>query len=94
MPPQVVDQNRSLRGDKWVKPTAYWFFNCEPTHGCTYQLYQGNIKSVLYAKKSPVKGVCSEERSSITSDYARNFICDFILGKVQDLHAVKKHGFF
>lgn len=93
-PPQVIDTNRSLRGDRWVKPTAYWFFNCEPTHGCTYQPYEGNIKSVLYAKKSPVKGVCSEERSLITSDYARNFICDFILGRQQNLRHLKKHGFF
>ena len=28
-------------------------------------------------------GICSEERSMISPDYARNFICDFILGKVQ-----------
>lgn len=28
-------------------------------------------------------GVCSEERSMISPDYARNFICDFILGKEQ-----------
>ena len=26
---------------------------------------------------------CSEERSMISPDYARNFICDFILGKEQ-----------
>jgi hypothetical protein len=29
-------------------------------------------------------GLCSEERSMISPDYARNFICDFILGKKQD----------
>jgi hypothetical protein len=28
-------------------------------------------------------GVCSEERSMISPDYARNFICDFIIGKEQ-----------
>lgn len=28
-------------------------------------------------------GLCSEERSMISPDYARNFICDFILGKEQ-----------
>lgn len=27
--------------------------------------------------------MCSEERSMISPDYARNFICDFILGKKQ-----------
>ena len=28
-------------------------------------------------------GVCSTERSMINPKYARNFICDFILGKTQ-----------
>jgi hypothetical protein len=27
--------------------------------------------------------LCSEERAMISPDYARNFICDFILGKEQ-----------
>lgn len=30
-------------------------------------------------------GLCSEERSMISPDYARNFICDFILGKKQQI---------
>lgn len=29
-------------------------------------------------------GLCDEERSMISPDYARNFICDFIIGKVQN----------
>lgn len=32
--------------------------------------------------KSP-NGICDEDRSMISPDYARNFICDFILGKEQ-----------
>lgn len=28
-------------------------------------------------------GMCSKVRSEISPDYARNFICDFILGKEQ-----------
>lgn len=28
---------------------------------------------------------CDEERSMISPDYARNFICDFILGKQQNI---------
>lgn len=28
-------------------------------------------------------GLCSTERSMISQDYARNFICDFIIGKTQ-----------
>jgi hypothetical protein len=37
----------------------------------------------MKAKGSPKAGVCSMERSLISPDYARNFICDFILGKEQ-----------
>lgn len=29
------------------------------------------------------RGLCDEDRSMISPDYARNFICDFILGKEQ-----------
>jgi len=35
--PSVIDKNRMLRGDFFKKPTAYWFFNCVPTYGESYQ---------------------------------------------------------
>ena len=38
------------------------------------------------AKGSKETGLCSEERSMISPDYARNFICDFILGKDQKIN--------
>lgn len=83
-PPSLVDNDRTMRGDYFKKPTAYWFFNCEPTHGCSFQpTPKDKIKGVLYSKKAPHAGLCSEERSMISSDYARNFICDFIIGKPQ-----------
>ncbi len=44
------------------------------------------IRSVWSAKGAPVAGLCSEERSMISPNYARNFICDFILGKKQNIH--------
>lgn len=79
--PSIIDNNRMLRGDYFVKPTAYWFFNCEPTHGFTWQndKKQKLIKNCRRGKG----GICNEERSMISSDYARNFICDFVLGKEQ-----------
>lgn len=81
--PDVVDMDRTRRGDCMVKPTAYWFYNCIPENGFTYQQYQGKPKTILGSKGSAKAGVCSEERSMISPDYARNFICDFILGKKQ-----------
>lgn len=69
--PAVIDMNRRLRGDYFKKPTQYLFINCTPAAN----------KSLQYDK--PEKFVCDVdemERSMISPDYARNFICDNILG--------------
>ena len=80
--PTMVDMNRMARGDYFSKPTAYWFINAEPTHGFTEQRDKKQ-KTIMAAKSAPIAGLCSEERSMISPDYARNFICDFIIGKEQ-----------
>jgi predicted nucleic acid-binding Zn ribbon protein len=82
VPPTFVDNDRSLRGDHFHKPTAYWFWGCEPTHGRSFQprKVERNINQVA---PNRMPGICNAERSMIHPDYARNFICDFILGKVQ-----------
>ena len=82
--PAIFDKNRMLRGDYFKKPTAYWFINCEPTYGYSYQndKQQKIIRQIPGARGD---GLCSEERSMISPDYARNFICDFIIGKVQEM---------
>lgn len=82
LPPAIVDNNRRLRGDFFVKPTAYWFINCEPTNLQSYQTPKEE-RSLMWEPKNPTAGICSEERSMISPDYARNFICDFILGREQ-----------
>lgn len=78
--PTIIDKNRALRGDYFKKPTAYWFVNCKPTYGNTIQINK-NVKNVLDCKSGKEVGICSEERSMISPIYAKNFICDFILGK-------------
>lgn len=83
-PPTIVDNNRWLRGDCYKKPTAYWFWNCENTYGESYQQPK-KVKRIVEGKKNPIAGMCSEERSMISPDYARNFISDFILGKKQEI---------
>ena len=90
--PLVIDKDRSRRGDKFKKPTQYWFVNCVNTYGFTdmkripipVNSLDDRHKNKNY-KKLRDEGVCicSEEKSTMTSDYARNFICDFILGKEQ-----------
>lgn len=95
-----IDKDRTQRGDYFIKPTGYWFTNCEPITGYSFQPTPQNKRKYTgigtwsgrpnrhskdeTAKGSAKTGLCSEERSMISPDYARNFICDFILGKVQD----------
>ena len=84
--PKIIDKNRQMRGDYFVKPTAYWCFGFEPTQGNTIQITPKEKRLVVNSCKKGIKaGICSEERSMISPDYARNFICDFILGKKQDI---------
>lgn len=80
----VIDHNRRLRGDHFVKPTQYFFVNCKPTRGCTIQNDKEH-KTAWNCKSAPRAGLCSEERSMISPDYARNFIADFILGGGQTI---------
>ena len=79
-PPTLVDMDRTKRGDYYQKPTAYWYIGCTPTNGYTYKKPKLR-KTIINAKGASRAGLCSEERSMISPDYARNFICDFILGK-------------
>lgn len=83
--PTIIDKDRTLRGDVFVKPTAYWFVNCQNTVGYSYQ--KDKKVKIVYKAKDDHKvetGTCSEARSMIHPDYSRNFICDFIIGKTQD----------
>lgn len=84
-PPTFIDKDRTKRGDVFHKPTAYWFVNIKPyTHTHTYkQTPKSKIRKINNTAKAERAGLCSEARSMISPDYARNFICDFILGKRQ-----------
>ena len=88
-PPTIIDKNRAARGDFFKKPTAYWFVNCKPnefahTHTHTHT-HTHKLRKIRKAKGGARAGLCSEERSMISPEYARNFICDYILGKPQNL---------
>ena len=105
----LIDKDRTLRGDFYRKPTAYWYINCTPTYGESYQQTPRNqIKTITsgsgaaktkkkmkdrlckedldkkYIDHKSQKGLCDEDRSMISPNYARNFIYDFILGKPQE----------
>ena len=80
MPPTIVDKNRMERGDYFIKPTGYWFVNCAHTSRCSFQKDKVQ-RTIMKMRNAPRKGLCSEERSMISPDYARNFIADFVLGR-------------
>ena len=81
--PVVLDKNRQLRGDYFRKPTQYWFVNCEPTDGRSFQ--KPTMTRTVNGLSGHDGSLCDEDRSLISPDYARNFICDFILGKRQEI---------
>lgn len=80
--PSFIDYNRQIRGDYFRKPTAYWFFNCSPSSGMSLEKPIEQRK-IINSKPSNKVGLCSKERSEISAAYARNFICDFIINKIQ-----------
>lgn len=82
--PTFIDWNRRIRGDYYEKPTAYWFVNCKPTNGCTYAS-PDIVRTIQQSRKSRNAGICSCDRSMISPTYARNFICDNIIGKSQTM---------
>ena len=69
--PSVIDMNRRLRGDYFKKPTQYIFINCTPS---------GKISMQFDKEMKYINNESTVERSMISPDYARNFICDHILG--------------
>lgn len=87
LPPTLIDKNRMERGDFFKKPTAYWFINCEPTYGYSLQ-NDKKQKIVRKCARSKGNGLCSGERSLMHPDYARNWICDFVLGKTQSFSQI------
>lgn len=69
--PAVIHMNRRLYGDKFKKPTQYLFVNCSPAGKSSLQL---DKPEEFVMEKVGI------ERSIISPDYARNFICDHVLG--------------
>jgi len=81
LPPSYIDYDRSLHGDYFMKPTAYWFVN--------FSLKKPmSIIGSLYRKKITHTGQWSSggdrlrkmERSQISQAYADNFVSNIVLG--------------
>lgn len=69
-----VDYDRTLRGDKFKKPTQYWFINCKPSYNVIFepQIIHKEYKKIKFCHNKV-------ERSMITPEYANRFIREFLL---------------
>ena len=79
IPPTIIDNDRTLHGDTYRKPTAYWFINCKPEGGLTDNRNY-DTKAITSQRTGRSKGEGSIDRSRIEPAYARWFIKEIILG--------------
>lgn len=70
--PAIIDIDRTKRGDKFIKPTQYWFIGFKPKCNIV-------TEPIDYVKQKRVLDYNKVERSMITPCYARRFIKEFIL---------------
>lgn len=71
--PTITDKDRTERGDNFRKPTNYYYFNCEPSYNIVLRNGREIMPKTIKETRNKV------ERSMITSEYAENFIKEFIL---------------
>lgn len=72
---KFVDFDRRNRGDFFKKPTQYWFINCEPSYN-----YDSLFKvQLVHCVSKGVVHCSTRARSEISSEYALQFIREFIL---------------
>lgn len=70
--PQVIDKDRTLRGDFYMKPTQYWFINRKPSQNMIFE-------AQIFHERKVVEYQTKVQRSMISKDYANRFIREFIL---------------
>lgn len=78
--PKLIDNDRSLRGDYFRKPTQYWFVNFEPRANFVTEPIEWVETGT---KDRPPKSINdlqrATKRSMISPHYARRFILERIV---------------
>ena len=77
--PSLIDYDRTQNGDYFVKPTQYWFINCEPKNNLIF-----DEPIALHPKKDISNTHCRVTRSMISPDYARRFIRQYLVESEND----------
>lgn len=70
--PSLIDKNRRENGDSFIKPTQYFFVNCEPKNNFVFE----TLKDVEY---KIIDNANTVKRSMIHPQYANRFIREFII---------------
>ena len=75
IPYTILDDDRTLRGDYYKKPTQYWFINCEPKNNIIFEpLEYVERKKCNYVTKKCDGINRTVMRSMIHPQYANRFI--------------------
>lgn len=78
IPAKIIDTNRRDMGDYYVKPTQYWFINCEPQNNLVDDAITIN-KYMTIANPKLNGNTISVSRSLIAPEYAERFIKTYIV---------------
>ena len=72
--PKWIDHDRRVRGDRYCKPTQYWFIGFDPSNNFVLEPLTIHDEHRIITKQGQ-----GAERSMITPQYARRFIQEFLL---------------
>lgn len=76
--PKVIDRDRTLNGDKFKKPTQFFFIGCEPSGNVIFEpITYKPVKTIDRPGKT--EHGRQTERSMIEPEYANRFIRQYIL---------------
>ena len=75
--PNVIDMNRRNNGDNYIKPTQYWFINCEPKYNLI-------LEPLEIQKNKKVVNERGINRSIINKQYAKRFIKEYIIEEIKN----------
>lgn len=76
LPSTFTDKDRTVNGDKFKKPTQYWFFNIEPKNNLLFEPIKYVETEIVNKQNGPDRQV---KRSMIEPQYANRFIRTWIL---------------
>lgn len=77
--PNIIDKDRTERGDYFEKPTQYWFINRKPSNNLVFDAVAIHPKRRVTAPVKKGGQNRQVDRSMISHDYANRFIREFII---------------